>query len=202
MASEADCSAIVLVGGGSRRFGTDKARAEWRQQRLVDHVAAGLRPISREIILVAGLAQRGVEWPADQVVYDNPDHPPGPLRGLVRGLEACRTEYAWVVACDAPLPQTALLLALRQAARPGDLAVVPIWEGRPQPLLACYAVAGAALLGDLLAGGEQSPREALAGMKVQSFAAERCREHDPAGLSFLNINTPQDLARLDSLIDA
>lgn len=191
-------SAIVLAGGDARRFGTDKARARWTGRRLVDHVVAVLRPLSEKIILVTQAERRAESWPADQVVCDDPTLPAGPLRGLVRGLVACHGTHAWVVACDAPRLQSELLLALRRECRPQDLAVLPVWEGRPQPLVACYAAAAAEPLAELLADGEHSPLRALATLGYRALPEKRCRQLDPEGLSFINVNSPADLERLMS----
>jgi molybdopterin-guanine dinucleotide biosynthesis protein A len=188
---------VVLAGGESRRFGSPKALAPWRGKRLVDHVVDGLSPLAAKTIVVTNPLPEDPGWPGDKVVEDNPSLPAGPLRGIVAGLRECRAEWAWVVACDTPLISPELMSAVRETARRGDVAVAPLWEGRLQLLAACWEVAAAAALEKALKGGEQSPRRALESLGCVEFSAEKCREIDPEGRSFLNVNTPDDLAALD-----
>jgi molybdopterin-guanine dinucleotide biosynthesis protein A len=72
-----------------------------------------------------------------------------------------------------------------------------MWQDRLQLLAACWEKAAAPSLGKALASGEQSPRRALNALGCRVFPADRCREIDPTGNSFLNVNTPEDLAALE-----
>lgn len=190
-------SLVVLAGGESRRFGSPKALAEWRGKRLVDHVVERLAPLADRTVLVADPRSEETQWPGDIVVTDDPSLPSGPLRGIVAGLSQCSSDWAWVIACDTPLISPALMTALRDEAIAGDIAVAPLWDGRLQLLAACWETAASPELAKALASGEQSPRRALEALGCRVFPAERCREIDPEGKSFLNVNTPEDLAGLN-----
>jgi molybdopterin-guanine dinucleotide biosynthesis protein A len=191
---------IVLAGGESRRFASTKALAVWRGRRLIDHVVDRLCSLGSETFLVTSPTAPDAEWPVDKVVQDDPTLPAGPLRGIVAGLGACADEWAWVVACDTPLVKADLLAAVRRAARPGDIAVTPEWQGRCQPLVACWERAAVGALAEILRAGEHSPLGALDRLGHRSFPAARCRKIDPDGRSFFNVNTPEDLLELDRLV--
>jgi len=192
-------SVIILAGGGSRRFGSPKALAEWRGKRLIDHVAERVGPMGDTTILVVNPLPEEPDWPGDKVVYDDRSKPAGPLRGIVGGLAECTADWAWVVSCDTPLVSTELLRAMRSEARPGDVAVTPFWRERRQPLVACWKKEARPALAEVLSSGEHSPGAALDRLGCKPFPEERCREFDPAGRSFFNVNTPEDLAELDRL---
>lgn len=192
-------SLIVLAGGDSRRFGAPKALAVWRDKRLIDHVVERLAPYGDRTILVTNPMPEEPAWPGDRMVHDDQSLPPGPLRGIVAGLAQCTADWAWVVACDTPLVSAELLRALRREARPGDVAVTPVWRDRLQPLMACWEKAAASALAKILSAGEHSPGVALDRLGCRLFPAERCAEIDPDGRSFFNVNTPEDLAGLDRL---
>jgi molybdopterin-guanine dinucleotide biosynthesis protein A/MOSC domain-containing protein YiiM len=189
---------VILAGGGARRFGGDKARHVWRGRRLVDRVADALAPLAAEIVVVVRAEQDEGGWPGDRVVHDDPALAPGPVRGLAAGLAAVSLPWAWAVACDAPCLEPALFRALRRGAAPGVLAVAPRWNGRLQTLAACYARDAAAPLRDLAAAGEVSLQAALRGLAVRVVEPDEWRRHDPAERSFVNVNTPDDLAALAS----
>ncbi len=192
-------SLIVLAGGESWRFGSPKALALWRGKRLIDHLVERLRRFADTTVIVTNPLPGGPPWPGDKVLYDDRSLPAGPLRGIVRGLPECTAEWAWVVATDTPLVSIDLLGALRREARAGDVAVTPLWDGVRQPLVACWETAAAPQLAELLRAGEHSPGAALDRLGCRTFPLERCRQIDPTGMSFFNVNTPRDLEELDRL---
>jgi molybdopterin-guanine dinucleotide biosynthesis protein A len=196
----ADCTGVILAGGYSTRFGRDKANVQWQGRSLLAHVAATLRAVCPQVLAVARHEQPHQGWPVDRVIFDDPAWPDGPLRGVVAGLQAGPTPYAFVVSCDTPCLRPALLAALRRSLMPGSLAVIPQWQGHPQPLVALYAVSAGNLLQDLLLQGERSPRHALASLPHVPLAEDDCRQADPLGLSFWNLNSQADLNALDHLL--
>ncbi len=190
-------AAVILAGGLSTRWGQqDKSLVVWQGQRLVDHVVARLPEERTATILVVREEQGADGWPTDVVVHDDPGLPAGPLRGVIRGLEACTTDRAWVVACDQPLISTPLLRHLATIDAPDSPAVIPHWAGRPQPLLGVYRTAAASRLARILADGERSLIKALTTLGAQVVDEEQCRRLDPEGESFLNLNRPEQLAAL------
>lgn len=70
----------ILAGGGSRRFGSDKAAAWLEGRALIDHVADGLRAQVDALIVC------GREWPGIEAVADRPAPGLGPLGGLCAAL--------------------------------------------------------------------------------------------------------------------
>lgn len=198
-------SAIVLGGGQSRRFGQEKGLAIWRGQTLVDHVLHRL-PQPRRATLLVLRAEQSANWdhrPGVEVVHDHDAHA-GPLRGVVRGLNHLARiqpdSWAWVVACDQPLVSADLLCAMLSVVSPTTLAVIPEWEGRLQPLSGLYHVDAAELLHTSHKRGEVSLVRALETMGHLVFPARRCREHDPRGLGFMNVNRPADLNELERML--
>lgn len=192
-------TAIILAGGRSARFGSDKGLATWRGRRLVDHVLERLPAGRADTVLVLRKEQDQGSWPGITTVHDDPDLGDGPLRGVIGGLAACRTPWAWIVACDQPLISTDLLEALLPSAGPDDLALIPEWNGRLQPLTGLYALETGPLLAACAASGEHSLIGALKTIGFGVFTEEDCRRFDPSGAGFLNINRPEHLAQLEGL---
>jgi molybdopterin-guanine dinucleotide biosynthesis protein A len=192
-----DVSAVILAGGRSTRFGSDKGLAKWRGRRLVDHVLDGLPAERKGTVLVIRGEQDDESWPGVTTVHDDPTLNEGPLRGVIRGLAACTTTWAWVVACDQPLVSADLLLALQRSVLADDRALIPEWKGRLKPLTGLYAVQAGPLLAECSAGGEQSLIGALKTVGFRVFAEEECHRSDPRGVGFLNINRPEQFAELE-----
>jgi molybdenum cofactor guanylyltransferase len=193
----ADCTAIILAGGESRRMQTDKASLLWQGVPLVEHAIAQMRQVAGQIEIVLRDAQLPINWSADQVLADDESLLPGPLRGIVTGLSACKTEWAFVVPCDAPVLAPELFRYLYDCRQSGDIAVIPEWEGRLQVLHGLYSVAAANQLREHLQAGIQSPTRLLKKLSCRIIPEEQCRPWTPTGESFLNINTPDDLHRLN-----
>jgi len=167
---------------------------------LVVRATLSAMAVARDVVVVS----RGA--PAAEIAAVLPDGPRivrdrfrirTPLVGLLAGTSALRNPQVLVVACDLPFLRPALLRSLFRSGRGHD-AVIPRWpDGRIEPLLAVYRrVALQAAVRASLAAGERSNQEMLARIRAVRFVPVRdLRAFDPALRSFVNVNTPQDLAR-------
>ena len=135
----ADVSVVVLAGGTSRRFGSDKLSAPLRGSTVLDTVLSSL-PADWPVVVVGPPRDcaRSVTWTRED--------PPGggPLAGIAAGVDRVATELVAVVAGDMPDAGAALVglvAALRTAPREVDGVVARADDGVPNPLLAAYRVA-------------------------------------------------------------
>lgn len=188
---------VILAGGRSTRFGTDKGLAQWRGQSLVDHVLGRLPRCEALPLIVLREEQDQSQWRDVGIVYDDPSRGEGPLRGVICGLASCHTDWAWVIACDQPMVNPDLLLALMSSVRDDDVALIPEWKGRLQPLTGLYSVAAVSLLKQQAGAGEHSLIGALKSTGFRIFTEEQCGHIDPEGSGFLNINRPDQLELLE-----
>ena len=193
-----EIGAVILAGGRSSRFGRDKAAVQLDGLSLLEHVLNGLPESRAETVLVLREEQVVQEAAIDRIVFDDPDLPDGPLRGIVAGLEAMTSDWGWVVACDLPGIVPALLEELALARTPDALGVIPEWGGRIQPLCALYSRAALPILRESAGSGARSVTRALDHPGFQRFAELRSSKLDPEGRSFININTPDALERFRS----
>jgi molybdopterin-guanine dinucleotide biosynthesis protein A len=192
-------TAVILAGGRSTRFGSDKGLAQWRGQSLVDHVLERLPFTGTQPFLVMREEQDPSRWLDVGVVHDDPSRGEGPLRGVISGLAVCHTDWAWVIACDQPMVNPDILRALFEEAGEDDRALIPEWEGRLQPLTGLYAVSTGSLLKERSDAGEHSLIGALKTIGFRVFSEDDCRRVDPPGTGFLNINRPDQLELLEGL---
>jgi molybdopterin-guanine dinucleotide biosynthesis protein A/uridine kinase len=166
---------VVLAGGRSRRFGTDKLAHEVDGRTLLAHTLEAL-PVDAEIILV------GPPRPSSRLLTVVREDPPGggPAAALVRGLDAALEAGADLIATlpgDAPdAGPAALVLLDRLRNDPAATAVVGVdLDGREQPLQLALTRAAAAQI--IAAAGHTQGADQSARALVRALAptAVRCR---------------------------
>lgn len=183
----------ILAGGRSARMGADKAALDWDGETLLARAARAAGEAGLPA-LVAGRA-RPDGWPLPDVAFV-PDRAPG--RGPLGGLEAALRHAQGPVlalACDLPLLRPADLrwLADRFASRPlpapDGLAVRR--AGRWEPLFSVYALACLPRIESRL----QAERLSLHGL-IEAGDFDAAAAPDGVAARLVNVNTPDDLARL------
>jgi len=139
VATSGDVTVVVLAGGTSRRFGSDKLAAPLGGSTVLDTVLGSLPP--EWPVVVVGPpreCRRLVTWTRED--------PPGggPLAGVAAGVDAVTTDLAAVVAGDMPYAGPAivtLVAALRAAPAEVGAVVAVDAHGVANPLLAAYRAA-------------------------------------------------------------
>ena len=182
-------SAVVLAGGKSSRMGRPKALLPFGDEPLIAHIVRALKRIFAEIVVVAA---PGHEMPAltvklvrDEVAYQ------GPVGGIYYGLKAAGGEFSFVTSCDVAFVNSPLISYLSSQISQHDV-VVPYWQDRFQPLHAVYRRSVLPLLESQLERGELRPVYLFDKVRTRRVAEEEIRSFDPQGLSFFNMNTPED----------
>ncbi len=127
---------VVLAGGTSRRFGTDKLAAPLGTSTVLDRLLAALPP--RWPVVLAGPA-RATARPDAAWVREDPSGG-GPLAGIAAAMTKVGTEVVVVVAGDMPFAAPALATLVDALdASAGDVAgAVASVDGRANALLAAY----------------------------------------------------------------
>jgi molybdopterin-guanine dinucleotide biosynthesis protein A len=131
-ATSAPIWVVLVAGGRSLRFGTDKL------SMLLDKTIAGL-PTDWPIVVVG--PQRATVRKVSWIREDPPLS--GPLAAIGAGVAQVPAAASHVVVVAADMPQAGLAVAaLVQACGPTvDVAYLVDREGIRQPLLACYRAA-------------------------------------------------------------
>src|SRR5262249_7445176 len=139
---------VILGGGLARRMGGgDKARIRVGGTSILERVLARLRPQCARVILnanteAARFADAGLPVVADSV----PDFP-GPLAGILAGLDfaaARMPEVAWMISApsDCPfLPRDLVLRLYQVRLEAGATLACAASGGRRHPVIALWPVA-------------------------------------------------------------
>ena len=187
-----DATAVVLAGGKSSRMGRPKSLLLFDGEPLISHIVRTLRRMFNETVIVASPEQELPDLPAilvsDEVAYQ------GPVGGLYYGLTAASGKFCFVTSCDVPFLNPSLIAYLVSQIADRDV-VVPYWENRFQPLHAVYRTSVLPLLKAQLDRRELRPVYLFDKVKTVKVDEGEIRRFDPEGLSFLNMNTPEDYER-------
>jgi molybdenum cofactor guanylyltransferase len=181
-----DTEAFILVGGASRRMGTDKSQLLIDRQTFTERISETLLKLTDSVTIVGRQAEN---LPSISDVYPQW----GALGGLHAALTACRRDWAIVVACDLPFVTSELFLFL-SSLRLDHEAVVPIQpDGRPQPLATLYRVDPCRQRAtELIEAGRRRPLDLLEAVQTRWVSFDEIRNLEQAERFFVNINTPSD----------
>lgn len=185
---------LVLAGGQARRMGgMDKGLLQLCERPLIEWVLDALQPQVASLIINANRSHADYRRYGHPIVADELDGFCGPLAGIAAGLSACKTDYLVVTPCDSPLLPTDLVKRLHEQLRhdAADIAVAHNGE-RLQPV---FALLDTRLTPSLLAFLETG------GRKIDQWYAQHnisIVDFSDTPDTFLNINTPEDMAALEA----
>lgn len=168
-------------------MGRDKASLPFGPETLLERVIRIVRSVADEVVLSAAVDQ---VVPAGLPVVRDAGEGLGPLPALLGACAAIDAEYVFLVACDTPLLQPALVQLLVNHAQGWD-ACVPVVDDVPMTTCAVYRTSAVhTAAGPLIAAGGTSLRALLAGLRTRYLDESTLQEADPQFLSFVPCNTP------------
>jgi molybdopterin-guanine dinucleotide biosynthesis protein A len=189
---------LVLAGGRSSRFGSDKGAARIAGVSLLDRTVALLAAVVAPVYVAVRSDQLDDPLRRSHQLIVDEQAEIGPAAAL---LSAHRRfpETAWfVIACDMPRLTAEALRRLHEArdARAAATAYRSSVSGNPEPLCAIYEPATLAAFRRLvLSGGNPSPLAFLVSLLAQD--AVKLLQPDSPGL-LTNVNTPAEFERIDA----
>jgi molybdopterin-guanine dinucleotide biosynthesis protein A len=172
---------VVLVGGASRRMGTDKASIEFDGVSLLVRSVAVLTEVFTSVVISGG-----DQSPAGVRVL--PDLVPGlgPLGGLDTAYSAAGGLDVFLLAVDMPFVDGSIV---REIVEPPVAAMsvrVPVAHDRRQPLCAVYGSGLGPIVRDRIEGRDRSMESLFGAVDVEEITGF---DEDV----FMNVNTQADL---------
>jgi molybdopterin-guanine dinucleotide biosynthesis protein A len=186
---------VLLAGGRAERMGgRDKGLLPLAGEPLIAHGIRRLQPQVAELLISANRHLQAYQQFGCRVVGDaGEERFRGPLAGMLAALRVAATPYVLTAPCDSPLlppDYAARMLAALERVR--AVASVAYGEGCWQPVFALMSVGLRDDLAAWLAAGEGG-----VGRWLQRHRPARVEFPDRLEL-WRNINTPEELARLEA----
>ncbi len=185
---------VVLAGGENTRLPLLKGFMEIGGRPVIEAEVELLRGIFREVVISANEPELYFYLGAPVIgdIIKNT----GPAGGILSALIGTQAEEVFVTACDMPFVRPELIRLI--VSRKGGDATVPVFNGRPEPLLAVYSrgiiktLEGELRAPTILGARPPALRDILKEADTVYITEEEVREVDPEGVSFTNINTGKD----------
>jgi molybdenum cofactor guanylyltransferase len=189
---------IILAGGSSSRFGSDKLRAPYRGRPLLHHAIDRVAEVCDDVIVVMGPEADGNDLPDAARLAQDSTEGEGPLAGLHAGLlAAVRSDVALVVAGDMPDVSPDVLRELARIVDGGPSDAVALGtELGPSPVpIALRTWPAADAVHTLLHAGRRRLGDVLDALATTVIAEESWTRLDPQRRSLFDVDEPADLER-------
>ncbi len=189
-----DVAGVILAGGKAKRYGTNKALAELGGVPLIERVIEKLSAVFSRIHIITNTPQTyaHLKLPMHQDLIKGL----GPLGGIYTALKAIEEERGFFVACDMPFLNPDLIRYMVQKA-PGHDVVIPRIGQYIEPLHAIYSKVCLPHIERIIGRDEVRIVKFFHEVKVLYVEEEEVRQFDPGLDCFMNVNTPEDLRRLE-----
>jgi molybdenum cofactor guanylyltransferase len=192
---------VLLAGGASARFGGQpKGLLPFGTGRLADAALAALCAVCDDVVICANDAAAEAWFRPHAVVRDAVTGR-GALGALEAALLAGGGALVTVCAWDMPFITPDVLSALTDVVDGGAACCVPEHaDGRLEPLCAAYSASCVSTASALLAAGERAAQALLHAAGGETWQIAGALQSALAPHTFLNVNTPDDLHRAESML--
>jgi molybdopterin-guanine dinucleotide biosynthesis protein A len=184
---------IILAGGKNLRMGKNKAFLEVNGERIIDRTKTLFLEIFDEVLLVTNSLPDYLDLNLRMIADLYPGK--GALGGIYTGLFHASNSHAFVAACDMPFLNKSLIKHLADFS-PGYDIVIPKTQDGLQPLHAIYSQKCLPFMEDLIRKDNLKIIDFFHRVKKREVSTEEILPLDPNLTSFLNVNTPEELARI------
>jgi len=179
---------IVLIGGRSRRFGTDKVVAPVGDKLLIEHVIEVIEPLFEKVLLIG---HRRDDLRSLPIIEDlRPGC--GPLGGIYTALKTVETRQIFVFAADMPNLNGRFISHMISVSNDHDI-VIPVWSQGREPLHAVYHRRILPVVKTLLDEDLFKIFNLLSRVDTRTIPEEDIRKFGMPDKMFANINTLHDI---------
>jgi molybdopterin-guanine dinucleotide biosynthesis protein A len=194
----------VLAGGGSTRFGLDKAVVEIAGAPMLSRMRELLTLVTKEVQVIAapdkytalGITGLPDRWGGQ-----------GPLAGIITALlttaETGKAQWNLIIGCDMPfLSRNWLAYLVARSLASNAEVVAPQSAQGLEPLCSCWRTSAAAKLQKQFEGGTRKITEAMKRLDMEIVDEAAWKRFDTAGRLFWNMNTPADYHEAKRILEA
>ena len=184
---------VILSGGKCIRMGGNKAFLEIRRTRIIDQTAELLNAIFKQVILVTNEPLEYSYLDLEITIDLFPKN--GPLVGIYTGLFYSSHTYSFITACDMPFLNRKVIEYMISLRGNYDVIIPHLHDGY-HPLHALYSKRCMKFIEESIREEKLKITDFFYKAKVKDVSSQEISALDPGLDSFLNINTPEDLKKI------
>jgi molybdopterin-guanine dinucleotide biosynthesis protein A len=189
---------VIQAGGRSTRMGGQpKALLELGGKRIIERVVDAVGAVLDDLLLVTNTPERYAFLGLPMVPDAFPEG--GALGGIYTGLRAAGGDAAFTVACDMPFVHPAIIRMVVERAGEGDV-VIPRSGAQLETMHAVYGKGCLLPMEARLRAGQLKIVGFFADVRVVELDAAAMASHRAPDVAFMNVNTPEELARARALV--
>jgi molybdopterin-guanine dinucleotide biosynthesis protein A len=196
-------TAIILTGGTSSRLGTDKGLLNFKGKPLTSWIIEAVKPHTEKIFVVCSKQQAQIYGASllDVNIIKDVYSEKSPIIGLISGLRAAKSGYAFITACDMPFIKTNLVSFLFKQAegKGGSIVVKP--DGWIEPFLSVVKVSSTLTEAErLYRAGDFRIRMVMRNiLDMNHIKTEVLKNIDPDLISLIDIDTMEQLIKVKKI---
>ena len=172
--------------------GEAKALLTVGERRIIERVLDVVVPAVADVLLVTNTPELYAFLGLPMVGDVYPDH--GSLGGIFTGLRAAPGDAAFTVACDMPFLHPEVVRLVVERAGEGDVVVPRVGDQR-ETLHALYARTCLPHIEARLRAGRLKVAGFFEAVRVVEVPEAAVRRYGDPEVIFMNVNTPEELAR-------
>ena len=188
---------VIQAGGKSTRMGgRPKALLELGGWRIIERVLDAVRPVVDDVLIVTNTPDLYGFLGVPMVPDAYPEH--GSLGGIFTGLAAASGDAVFTVACDMPFLHRDVARLVVDRAGQGDVVIPRVGE-QLETLHAVYGKACLPAIEARLRAGRLKIVGFFPDVRVVEIPEAEIARHRAPDVVFMNVNTPEELARAHTL---
>lgn len=194
------CTGVILSGGlNTRMGGKSKAFLSVGGKQILDRLYRTMKGLFAEVMVVTNAPLEYLSW--DVMIVTDLIPVRSSLTGIHAALFHSPTQHIFVTACDMPFLKKELVAALLEELEAKWDVIIPVTNKGPQPLCAIYSKRCIKPIERQLRMHDPKIIHFFSTVRVKEVPEKKMLTVDPKLRSFLNINTPQDLAESEKITD-
>lgn len=187
----------IHAGGLSKRIGADKALLPLAGIPLIEHVLKRVSGLGDELLITTNrpesFAYLGIRTVPDLLPHS------GAVIGLHSALSAARHDRVLTLACDMPFINRNLIEQMINIKGKADV-IVPFYNGEYEPFHAIYSRNCIAAIEEMLKENKARMVDIYERVTIHTVSENEIDPLDPSGMTFFNINTPEDLVLAEEIL--
>lgn len=188
------CTIYILAGGQSSRMGSDKGLCEIKGRPMIEWVVSGVKDLGIQLVIISNnLEYKKFGYPVIPDVIPNK----GPLGGIYTALKHSSTERNIVLSCDSPFVNGSIVERLFNQSENEEMAIAS-YENNLYPLIGLYSKSLIPRVFEALEKNELKLTRFCKSQQVKIIPF-KIDENQVTSFTFENMNTPEDLSRINAL---